>query len=100
MTAFILRQNNLWDDKTELNASDATNVKIPPAPAFQTPGGTPQQVRNPEKERIDDLDCIDRDQRSGLPRFVDPRPQKIPKYDYNLEGGCMKTNFMKALIYP
>ena len=43
VTAFILRENNLWDDKTELNASNAANVKIPRA-AFLTPVGTPQQA--------------------------------------------------------
>jgi Cytochrome C oxidase, cbb3-type, subunit III len=43
VTAFILRQNHLWDDKTELNASNAANVKIPRA-AFLTPVGTPQQA--------------------------------------------------------
>jgi cytochrome c len=42
VTAFILRQNNLWDDKTELNASNAANVKIPRA-AFLTPIVTPEQ---------------------------------------------------------
>ena len=42
VTAFILRQNNLWDDKTELGASNAANVKIPRA-AFLTPVVTPQQ---------------------------------------------------------
>ena len=42
VTAFILRQNNLWDAKTELNASNAANVKIPRA-AFLTPMVTPQQ---------------------------------------------------------
>ena len=43
VTAFILRENNLWDDKTELNASNAANMKIPRA-AFLTPVGTPQQA--------------------------------------------------------
>ena len=36
VTAFILYQNNLWDDKTELNASNAVNMKIPRA-AFLIP---------------------------------------------------------------
>jgi mono/diheme cytochrome c family protein len=36
VTAFILRQNDLWDSSTELNASNAANVKIPRA-AFLTP---------------------------------------------------------------
>lgn len=41
VTAFILRQNNLWDDREELNASNAAQVKIPRS-AFLTPVGTPQ----------------------------------------------------------
>jgi hypothetical protein len=41
VTAFILRQNNLWDASTELNASNAAGVKIPRA-AFLTPVVTPQ----------------------------------------------------------
>jgi mono/diheme cytochrome c family protein len=41
VTAFILRQNDLWDASTELNASNAANVKIPRA-AFLTPVVTPQ----------------------------------------------------------
>jgi cytochrome c len=48
VTAFILRQNNLWDDKTELNASNAANLKIPRA-AFLTPVGTPQQAEVQKK---------------------------------------------------
>ncbi len=48
VTAFILRQNNLWDDKTELNASNAANLKIPRA-AFLTPAGTPQQTEAQKK---------------------------------------------------
>ncbi len=42
VTAFVLRENQLWDDKTELNASNASNVKIPRG--TQTPVATPQQV--------------------------------------------------------
>jgi cytochrome c len=42
VTAFVLRENHLRDDKTELNASNAANVKIPRA-AFLTPVGTPPQ---------------------------------------------------------
>jgi hypothetical protein len=49
VTAFVLRQNNLWDDKTELNASNAANVKIPRA-AFLTPVGTPQQAEVQKKK--------------------------------------------------
>ena len=41
VTAFILRQNDLWDASTELNASTAANVKIPRG-AFLTPVVTPQ----------------------------------------------------------
>jgi cytochrome c len=48
VTAFILRQNNLWDDKTELNATNAANIKIPRA-AFLTPAGTPQQAEIQKK---------------------------------------------------
>jgi len=42
VTAFILRENNLWDDKTELNASNAATVKIPRG--APTPVATPQQA--------------------------------------------------------
>jgi mono/diheme cytochrome c family protein len=42
VTAFILRQNNLWDGKTELNASNAAGVKIPRGAL--TPAVTPQQA--------------------------------------------------------
>jgi cytochrome c len=40
VTAFILRQNKIWDGATELNASNAAEVKIPRA-AFLTPVATP-----------------------------------------------------------
>ena len=40
VTSFILRQNGLWDASTELNASNAPDVKIPRA-AFLTPVPTP-----------------------------------------------------------
>jgi cytochrome c len=40
VTAFILRENALWDDSTELNSSNAANAKIPRA-AFLTPIATP-----------------------------------------------------------
>jgi cytochrome c len=41
VTAFILRQNDLWDASTELNGSNAADVKIP-REAFLTPIATPQ----------------------------------------------------------
>jgi cytochrome c len=44
VTAFILRQNDLWDASTELTALNAANVKIPRA-AFLTPVVTPQPTR-------------------------------------------------------
>ena len=43
VTAFVLRENGLWDGSTELNASNAANVKIPRA-AFLTPLATSQQA--------------------------------------------------------
>jgi mono/diheme cytochrome c family protein len=46
VTAFILRQNNLWDASAELDGSNAANVKIPRA-AFLTPVVTPQPVETP-----------------------------------------------------
>jgi cytochrome c len=42
VTAFILRENRLWNDIGELNESNAGNVLIPRA-AFLTPVVTPQQ---------------------------------------------------------
>jgi len=42
VTAFILRENDLWDDKTELAASNAASVKIPRGTL--TPVVTPQQA--------------------------------------------------------
>jgi hypothetical protein len=50
VTAFILRQNDLWDDGMELNASNAANVKIPRA-AFLTPAGTVPQDHLKEGNR-------------------------------------------------
>ena len=41
VTAFILRENDLWDGVTELNASTAANVKIPRG-LLLTPAVTPQ----------------------------------------------------------
>lgn len=41
VTAFLLRQNDLWDATMELNASNAADVKIPRA-AFLTPVATSQ----------------------------------------------------------
>jgi len=43
VTAFILRENRLWDDVKDLNESNAAGVKIPRG-AFLTPVATPQQV--------------------------------------------------------
>lgn len=40
VTAFLLRQNNLWDAKTDLDASNAATIIIPRA-AFLTPAVTP-----------------------------------------------------------
>jgi hypothetical protein len=42
VTAFLLRQNDLWDASAELDASNATNVKIPRG-TFLTPVTTPPQ---------------------------------------------------------
>jgi cytochrome c len=44
VTAFILRQNNLWRDTTELNASNASNVKISRS-AYVTPVSTPEPTQ-------------------------------------------------------
>lgn len=44
VTAFILRQNRLWDDSTELNASNAASVKIPQ--------GTPNPVVTPQQTQV------------------------------------------------
>lgn len=48
VTAFILRQNDLWNAATELNTLNAANVKIPRG-AFLTPVATsvPDNVREP-----------------------------------------------------
>lgn len=46
VTAFLLRQNGLWDGKTELNASNAAQVKIPRG-AFLTPVATPLPANGP-----------------------------------------------------
>jgi cytochrome c len=43
VTAFILRENDLWDGRTELNASNASTVKIPRG-ALLTPISTSQQA--------------------------------------------------------
>jgi cytochrome c len=51
VTAFILRQNDLWDASTELNASNAADVKIPRA-AFLTPVVTPQSAEAQEGNGI------------------------------------------------
>ena len=44
VTAFLLRENDLWDGRTELNSDNAANVKIPRG-AFLTPIVTPQQAK-------------------------------------------------------
>ena len=41
VTAFLLRENDLWDASTELNASNAADVKIPRG-SLLTPAATPQ----------------------------------------------------------
>lgn len=46
VTAFVLRQNGLWSDTTQLNESNAAGVKIPRG-AFLTPIATPQQAEIP-----------------------------------------------------
>jgi len=43
VTAFLLRQNDLWNASTELNASNAPDVEIPRG-SFLTPVVTPQQA--------------------------------------------------------
>ena len=47
VTAFLLRQNGLWDARAELNASTAADVKIPRA-AFLTPVATSQPAESQE----------------------------------------------------
>jgi hypothetical protein len=39
ITAFILRQNGLWDGRSELNASNAAQVKIAGRSFSATPAG-------------------------------------------------------------
>ncbi|HJQ13114.1 MAG TPA: hypothetical protein VJ830_00085 [Anaerolineales bacterium] len=51
VTAFLLRQNNLWNASTELSASNAADVKIPRG-AFLTPIVTPQQTGSQEENGI------------------------------------------------
>ena len=51
VTAFILRQNDLWNASTELSASNAADVKIPRG-AFLTPITTPQQTGGQEESGI------------------------------------------------
>lgn len=50
VTAFILRENDLWEDATELNPANAANVRIPRA-AFLTP--IPEQAVIPEEKDRD-----------------------------------------------
>ena len=47
ITAFLLRQNGLWNDSTDLDASNAPDVKIPRG-MFLTPIVTPQQAEAQE----------------------------------------------------
>ncbi|HEX5807677.1 MAG TPA: c-type cytochrome [Anaerolineales bacterium] len=51
VTAFILRQNNLWNGTTDLGPSNASGVKIPRA-AFLTPAVTSQPVQARESNGI------------------------------------------------
>ena len=46
VTAFVLRQNGLWSDTTQLNESNAAGVEIPRG-AFLTPIATPPQAEVP-----------------------------------------------------
>jgi len=46
VTAFVLRQNGLWSDTTQLNESNAASVEIPRG-AFLTPIATPLQAEVP-----------------------------------------------------
>jgi mono/diheme cytochrome c family protein len=48
VTAFLLRQNDLWNAPTELNDSNAADVKIPRG-AFLTPITTPQLAGSQEQ---------------------------------------------------
>jgi cytochrome c1 len=48
VTAFILRENDLWKDAVELGASNAASVKIPRG-AFLTPAATAQQAGTPNQ---------------------------------------------------
>jgi cytochrome c len=45
VTAFLLRQNGLWDDRAELNASNADQVKVRATEAESTPAPVP--AKNP-----------------------------------------------------
>ena len=47
VTAFILRENGLWNGVSELNASNASDVKIPRAALTSIP--TPQQAEVPNR---------------------------------------------------
>jgi hypothetical protein len=50
VTAFLLRENDLWDGKTELSPDSAANVKIPRGMA--TAVVTPQQAEAREGVRV------------------------------------------------
>jgi cytochrome c len=43
VTAFLLRQNGLWDARTDLSAADAQSVRVGPADAAASPTAVPPQ---------------------------------------------------------
>jgi len=49
VTAFLLRQNGLWDDRAELNASNADPARVRATEAESTPAPLP--VKNPADGR-------------------------------------------------
>lgn len=57
VTAFLLRQNGLWDASTELDSSSAGSIKIPRA-AFLTPASTPPQNQTQPSKRGGSLGWI------------------------------------------
>lgn len=50
VTAFVLRENRLWNDTLELNATNASGVAIPRGMLIQTP--TPQQAEVPKRSAV------------------------------------------------